>query len=48
MKLIKSYEEILKILDNIPTADEKIKKKALQYQDTLLKPKNSFWRMTHR
>ena len=45
MKLIKSYEEILKILDNIPTADEKIKKKALQYQDTLLKPKNSLGKL---
>ena len=39
--MIKTSEEIKKILHNIPIQNEIIKKKAIEHQNTLLKPKNS-------
>lgn len=41
MKKIKSCEEILSILNNLPNQNKKIKKEAIEYQNTLLKPKKS-------
>ena len=41
LNMIKSFKDILKLLDNIPLSNESIKKKATEYQNTLLKPKNS-------
>lgn len=39
--MIKTYKEIKKFLQHIPNRNERIKKKAIEHQNKLLKPKNS-------
>ena len=41
MKKIKSYKEILSIVNTLPVQNKEIKRKAIKLQNELLKPRNS-------